>query len=1524
MPANNPTFNIFGPSSRCDIRVGYISTTRGYVDNLSVYDANKHAQLDPGTTFIFKTRDVIRYLNINEVNALNPNELVPKSAGSSCEGPKLNLDEPSPPHIVIYGGGGVGAQANPVIGNDGSLLAIDMVRHGYGYHTAPNFELRDGLGRGAGAIIRGNLCDPVATTYINYDQEDDYEDYDFTTCSPVNLKDYGVRYSPSGKPLGKWDPTIFANLSKDPIRAEIQEYQDYLARGLNPWWTTRNQIPLSITSSEDGLTKRTKWDVTHMGWSPWLNTYAISPVSPSNAPGSDHAGSLYTFMWEEEFPYDGQYVFKALRDNTARVYLDNVLMWDLQTSGFNHTWQREYAEWSTHKSWGSEPFTKKKNIKAGVHKIRVDLSNLPVKKKILIPEKVTESLVISYPISYIAMKSAFKFNPRFINDTTLKFDDDPDNGWDTNATLTCSGKNARFSNTGKLLYGEGDVSVNLTWDDNPKKSGRAIQGVVINGIKWTVTAATRGSETHTVKMKGAPVAAAPQVVPADSTVTGGIQIQNVFNTVEWIGKANRQLWRTNVYSRGGFINENGVCPFDTNQMLNDNPYAGSHKIVWNNVKFPFDGNYSIEVAVDDNVSLTFKKDGMDEVRIRKEGFSPGTSNSTGPSTYVRAFKKGTYQLIADLEQIPGGRFGFAPIPGAPTARGNVNPKFIRSGNNFYLDVAGSGSAKLDFIAKSSDSPSSGFAAKEVQIQSDSGMVKLKRNLSKENETIRATGVFSAGNRYRINIIGGATQGKGRHLRNDKTIEMFDAGGDSFDFELILSKVSNELSASLKGINPMALAVNVKAAYTIEEVVSPRSWQQNPMGIALTIDAPMPPIPQEPVETGEGRCPRNPTWTTRFPGASQQWWPVGGDTRWSAFMNRYALSPVPPFGTENSESSGTTFTNSWPLVIDYDGYYGVKGTRDNRGKVLINGRTISELDSFKTEDPNTTKVYLSKGNHTVSVQVSNERQNTYKIIDQKVFNTADWAVAQQSTTVTENIPAGVASHSITYSELHKSNDSIRVVDNNTKIELKDGHGNDPNVKFIIKAGDAKFSSDGRSISGSGEVVIEIDYNDSPGTAGEAVRSITINGTVWRKKNETRGGETHKINLGSPSVNVDKQVNTGPGLVSGAAKGGVTYEGPPLASYRQEGLGPSLTPAWKDDEDFRTNFMGKEWTSIWRGVNFPSNNQYTLRCLADDGLRVYIDGVEIGNPIDSSPSASFSGSIASPVDFAAEVFEGIRTYNFNVSKGIHDVKLAYFNIPGNNQSTFWTNPVSFSAIITVKKRVIKGTESWTNNPIAIAAKIIPPPCPRIVRGKGTVCDPDIIHVGVGYTPSTNVVGFSTYNVSVNLTDISIVKPGIGYDCTKDKIIIEPSNGAVARPICGEFGQITGIDMVSVGIGFTGTPSITMTSDTGSGFTGIPVMPPVRDPVPEPEPHKLIQVTDLVGLKQTGYYNGRPYYGAVFYKEGIRYAGYYETAGQLIQIYDTMQESIDARVTTPPSAIQRQGTDITSNDPRLDIPGTPDNLI
>ena len=60
-------------------------------------------------------------------------------------------------------------------------------------------------------------------------------------------------------------------------------------------------------------------------------------------------------------------------------------------------------------------------------------------------------------------------------------------------------------------------------------------------------------------------------------------------------------------------------------------------------------------------------------------------------------------------------------------------------------------------------------------------------------------------------------------------------------------------------------------------------------------------------------------------------------------------------------------------------------------------------------------------------------------------------------------------------------------------------------------------------------------------------------------------------------------------------------------------------------------------------------------------------------------------------------------------------------------------------------------------------------------------------------------------------------------------------------------------------------------------------------------------------------------MYYDRGIRYAGFYETVGEPVRVYDTLRESITQQATTPPSAILRQGTDIRSNDPLLNIPGT-----
>ena len=125
----SPQFDIFGPPTKCDIKVGYISTDKGYVSGVSLYDANVYAKKNPGTTFIFQTRKKIDYLNINEVNKLTPGDM--DNDGDSCAGIEMDAACGGPPEVIISGGGGIGAQANPIIDRDGSLIAVDLIPVSY-------------------------------------------------------------------------------------------------------------------------------------------------------------------------------------------------------------------------------------------------------------------------------------------------------------------------------------------------------------------------------------------------------------------------------------------------------------------------------------------------------------------------------------------------------------------------------------------------------------------------------------------------------------------------------------------------------------------------------------------------------------------------------------------------------------------------------------------------------------------------------------------------------------------------------------------------------------------------------------------------------------------------------------------------------------------------------------------------------------------------------------------------------------------------------------------------------------------------------------------------------------------------------------------------------------------------------------------------------------------------------------------------------------------------------------------------
>ena len=1640
------SFNIFGPATKKDIRVGYIDPDTGYVQNVSILEANKYAALNPGTMFILKTRDATRYLTLNEGNALTPDvwdvdnnvcggiqglrpgERAPfpplsgtgSGTGTNGTGSNVNVsyDDGCRGRLFLSGGGGVGAVGSPIFGRDGSLLAIRVVSGGFGYKYPPKAKLVDSCKRGSGAVIRTIIGElPPTTEY--FDQEEDFEVYDLTPDG-TELSGYGLRYGVEGEVLGNWDPNLFATLAADPIGNEIQKYQDFLRQGINPFWHTRKESPLSVTFrdkttrvlnnvTDKGYRKRREREgaTDDFGWSDWMNKYAVAPIPESNAPGSDYAGQVATMEWKEFFPYTGEYVFRGMADNVGKLYFDNELL--METGRFGGTNARNMQPKDV----------LKKTIKEGIHRIKVDLLNIPIKEKVIIKYKDNSGggggdLVISYRGLNSANK---KLN---VDGNTIKLKDG--HGSDTNATLKIKSStvNAKFSNDGKKISyaGSGKITLELNWDDNPKTAGVAVESIEVGG-KVLNQKGERGNDSITIDVKGTPTPKSP----SNSTSSQTSQVLGtIFTTTDYIGRADRKLWRTNVYGRGGFLNEYGVCPFDTRNPLDDNPYAGTHVIRWENINFPADGNYNITVDADDFVKIFIGNragggamdigNGLGD--IEQGGDEVIIENGMKKTTHTKFFKKGKYRIRTELTQIPGGRFSFDG-DGKPTSN-RITARFVNRDGKNYLKVDGSGTAEISFKLRVDDNPRiSGVFASKVKIGlPPNDYVLLSRSRSgsgyKEREVITGSSIFEAGREYLVDAIG-SSSGTGSILKNngnsigyddDINIRGFDQNG-----ELSITKIKNLQSSSVKGVNPMALAIKIDPGEIEQTRISPKSFNENPMGGAFTIDAPLPPIPESPIPIGEGRCPKNPIWTTRFPGGQKKWWPVNHPA-WSKFTNRFALSPLPPLSSLNSDGGGgIIYENTWPLEIPYDGFYGIKGTADNAGRILIDGQEVYKLKGFKNQSPKIEKVKLTQGKHNIKVEVENFRQENSIIIKKKIFSTQDWAKklaaggsvdvnfkvtssadfantvemkevfsfgksykgAQINESTSKTLESGKIydvifnsnrkggggnkGYQINYDGLNSANNSIN--SSSKELKFKDGHGNDTNASFRIMSSspgvDVKFSSDGRSldVKGNGDVTLRLKWNDKPSIAGVALKSISLGGKTWRQSG-SRGDQTETIkvsggssgsqgnnsaiklrNAGENIVQMeDESDNDFNDIVVSASKGkfydfkgnkckyvvgggtkavqvsptqnGVTYSGPDVFRYidtrknvwsdfmNKNNVSPYLPPLTTDNP----NIVGLR-TFTWSNVDFPESGSYELEFQSDDVATLFINGQEV------SVSRSFSGT------------PGKRLVN--LSRGRYELKVTLTNIQLPKDIFANYNPTGFALKIIKDVRKVVSTPPWTTNPLCASAIIIPPPCPKVIEGTGVVTDIIAEEPGNGYP----VAPGGGPPVTLVLKEIIPTSPGINYG-PDDLVLID---GKPLKPILGPFGTVEGVEPVSY-YGFTDYPNITMPSETGLGFRGRPVFEPVIVPELVLPDDQLLQVTDLVGLKQTGYVNGRPYYGSTFSQDGILYAGVYETTGDLVQVYATLQESVDGQVTTRASAILRQGSDVTSNDPRLNIPNTPDNLI
>jgi len=1424
---------LFGPLNKdSDIRVGYIDSKNGFVEGISVCKANEIAQKDPGIVFIFKSGDnKLKYLNINEVNELTTNDVLNRK--ESCAGVNQKV-KVGPPKIEIIGGGGVGAVGNPIIGRDGSLLAVDIVRTGNGYVFQPLVSANDESDYGGGAVLTAVLGELVVegddlvivsdasvtegltftTTrtlksrtgtirgyrgknetfiYQYYDRADDYEEY--FLCDST-LIPYGRLWGPNGEDLGEWKPTSFIGGS-DPILRDVQEFQRDVRALEGGFFNTRKIKPSRISSSDQNViggyhhvTDKTFVEKAYpdgipanaVRWGSFMNKYAISPKPPSNARGSDFAGTLFTFEWNLDFPTTGEYKFRGVKDNVAKLYVDNQFIADLGhfQSGGNLI---------------------KKYYEEGLHTVKVELLNKPIYETVSIDAYERQIPGVDFIQKSNGIYMTVGGNQDVDVALSFNYDDDPNNAgtaateiiipnspgrpdlvlkrkkkgedWKEKGKVTASEVFQRSEDGYGPIKFKGSVKTpklakrNKAYGEDSNKYGKV---ELFDNDGKDVNAFLKIAGTKNLQQ------ARPKKV--EKGPDADIITTEVFNTIDWIGRSDRKLWRTNVYNKGGFLNQYGVCPFDTSRTLEDNPYAGTHVIRWDGIDFPADGNYEIEVEVDDSVTIYISNDEGAEVVIDKKGFKPSSDNSTGKSSYTRFFKKGKYRIRTELLQIPGGKFGF-------------------------------------------------------------------------------TGV--------------------------------------------------------KGTNPMALAIRITGSRTDVTRISPKSWNQNPMGVSLTIDAPEPIVPQEPPPVQEGRCPPNPLWTTRTSGAKEQWYPVthsfpGNIRSWSDFTNRYAMSPIKPLAQEGTDGGGVVYQNSWTIDVPFEGFYGLKGTVDNGGRVLIDGNeqiagglgfnsTKPRLGGFRTNSPDTKKVFLSKGSHVIDVEVINQTTVTYDTIIKSIFNSQEWAspaITNDFVNVDFKVTTSAQfANSIKFGSgdggegfsFSKSYNGSQLNEQTTK-RLQAGKVYD--VTFNSNRVDSVSTNVKLRSAGARTVQME-DYKDNDWS------DLVVTSSV---------GEFFDINGKNAKFKVGSTLS--PTTVR--KRDGATYSGPDLFRFNnrdwskfmnKNNVSPLLPPI--DEEN--SSILGF-FTYTWSNVNFSEDGRYRIRFQSDNAGTVFINGQSI------SKNKGFRGNPSPEY--------------INLKAGRYEIRVEVENAPPS--LIFNNNPTGLALKIDTPIKVPNASKPWKTNPIGISAVLISPPCPRRIDGRGLVTDVIVENPGNGYIPpAPNEPG---YPAILKLKEVLVKNPGINYNCGVDQIVVEPSNGAELDYECDPFGRIVKINVIVSGGPFTEQPIIRMPSTTGVNFQAVPLFEVERDPVAaltgDIPLDKLVQVTDLVGLKQTGYVDGRAYYGAVFYKGGIRYAGYFETAGQQIQVYDTLQESITAQVTTDPSAILRQGTDTNSNNQRLDIPGTPDELI
>lgn len=171
--------------------------------------------------------------------------------------------------------------------------------------------------------------------------------------------------------------------------------------------------------------------------------------------------------------------------------------------------------------------------------------------------------------------------------------------------------------------------------------------------------------------------------------------------------------------------------------------------------------------------------------------------------------------------------------------------------------------------------------------------------------------------------------------------------------------------------------------------------------------------------------------------------------------------------------------------------------------------------------------------------------------------------------------------------------------------------------------------------------------------------------------------------------------------------------------------------------------------------------------------------------------------------------------------------------------WDSPYDPGMIMDIQ---VGDTVTLAGQPPYTAEKIetiTAPECPPTLTSEAS-------GITLGSQPRSST---GQYPVVLTLCNVEVENGGINYS-PNDKIVVTPDNGSVLEPVYGAFGVLEKVNIISVGIGFTERPQITIQSETGYNAVITPVLCVNRigdipeDQVVLPPGEKILNVVDCVG--------------------------------------------------------------------------------